>query len=48
MSFFYVVDKSASSRPKSRTKTKTPLRVFCFGGDNRARTYDLLHVKQTL
>ncbi len=42
----FSVSLTGSSR--SRQNKKTPVGVFCFGGDNRARTCDPLLVRQVL
>ena len=39
---------SGGGKPAQKQKRQTYVCLFCFGGDGRARTYDLMHVKHAL
>ena len=39
---------SGDGKPAQKQKRQTYVCLFYFGGDGRARTYDLMHVKHAL
>ena len=39
---------SGGGKPAQKQKRQTYVCLFYFGGDGRARTYDLMHVKHAL